>query len=130
MSLENSAHLCGVVFQPVSENVWKLSATDDHGSILIHRTSLKTYIRVAKLIYSLVMNSRTLDFMEYVRALTERVEGMEHEEIFTFLYGQLKDRKQDTVEYQALCDLICNLNLFAVLTKKKCSFFLLNKKQF
>lgn len=112
--IDESILLCGISVYSISTDIWKFSQSMDYASVLIHKSSLKAFMRVAAYIQTRIMAADTAGYLLYIKELREDTVGLDlnDESILEDLYGRIEGYGDHTIEHQLLLDLISNRDLF------------------
>lgn len=110
---------CGVRFYFMGNGVWRL--TESLHSIIIHENSLKTFMRIAKLISLHLKEYDIEDYKSSIEAIRKDTAGMTDGEILEYLYDHIVAFHEGNTGYQLRSDLICNRDMG--LTKFNLEFY-------
>lgn len=122
--IEGSGLLCGIKFYAMGNRIWKLTQVGlDFASVLIHQSSFKTYLRIARLISLNIDWYDTATYNRYIEELRTAIGELGPEEIIQYLYDQLPKFTSGDVEFQVLADLISNQESYMDLKKFNVEFY-------
>lgn len=123
--IDGSVQLCGVKFYCSGGEIWKL--TQEHTTLLIHKSSFKSFMRIVKLIILHLSNTDTASYASFIAEIRQNAMEMTDGDILGYLYDRIKVFGPGSVEYQVLFDLICNRDSYMGLKKFDAEFYNRNK---
>lgn len=114
----------GIKVNMVRAKVWKLSQIDlPHACVLIHENSLKTLLRIDRIILSHLNRYASTSFENFFNELARDTVDMILDEIVEYLYTKTTVFPRDSVETQIITDLICNIDSYSKLSKFADGFY-------
>lgn len=122
--ITGASDLCGITFRNICAGIWELTPIDlEYSSILIHETTLKTLLRIERLIIAQLMNDDLDVYRPYIEELRENTIEMDANQIIEYLYSQTSKYTTRCMEYQIISDLICNMESYSKLNEFGSGFF-------
>jgi len=106
--IKGAAENCGIKFELLGNNVWRLNSVAESTSIVAHKSTLKNFLRLYHIILRILMTLDAEGYQKYINQLRDATEDMNEAEISAYLDKKIAKCIIRSTEYAVLLDVICN----------------------